>query len=1245
MLLTLKIKNYLTIAGTIPLIVWLAYTSLANRVLAQITPDNTLGNESSVVTPNVDVKGALADLIEGGAIRDINLFHSFLEFNVSDGGRVYFANPVGIENILSRVTGGNPSDIFGTLGVLGEANLFLINPNGIFFGPNASLDVEASFVGTTANAVGFSDQGSFSATNPEAPPLLRVHPDAFFFNILAAQRQNAIESRANLALPVGESLLLLGGNVAPNAEATGGILFDGDTIVSALGGRVELAGVGEVGKVGLAHENGSLRLIFPENLERTDISVVDTFIGVQGSGGGDIGIYAKNLALSDSSIVAGINFDSGSEGTQAGDILIDATGEVTIADGSIVNFVLTGAKGKGGNVEINTSSLSLTDGARIIASTFGEGDGGSILIRATETVSVDGEDAGGSPSGIFTDVGSEAQGNGGDVKIETGSLFLTNGAQIGANLRGEGNSGSVLINARETVFLDRDSLISSILRPGAQGNGGNVEIDTSSLSLNNGADIFANIFLAQGDAGSVLISATDTVSVDKESFIISIVFLGSQGNAGNIEIETGSLRISNGGQISSTILSSQGDAGSVLIRATDTVSIEGEDADGTGSGITSLVDSGSQGNAGNVDIKTASLLVSNGAQINVTTSGEGNAGSILIRATDTVSVDNSSVNSQVNSEAKGNGGSVEIETSSLLVSNDGLIDTSTLGEGDAGSILIHATDKVSVDDGDIGSSVIGGQGNSGNIEIETGSLLMTNRAVVDTTTFGEGNAGSVLIRATDKVSVDESFVSSSVSPEAKGNAGSVAIETDHLSLSNGTLVVVSTLGEGDAGLVLIRATDTISVDDSSVTSVVGPEAKGNAGSIEIEADFLLLTNVAIISAGTSGEGNAGSVLIRDTDSVSVDNSFVNSLVNSEAKGNAGDVEIDTGSLHLTNGAQISSGTSGEGNAGSVLISATETISLDEETVIGSSVESGAKGDGGSVEIDTGSLYLTNGAFINVGTFGTGDAGDIILTVEENLNAEDSGISTIAASNTGDAGDIILTVEENLTAENSFISAESILSAGGAIEIKAGEILLFGDSDIRTNVLVGTEGGGNITLTADSIIAFDDSDILAFARDGAGGDIIFNTPAFFGENYRPAPRGTNPETLDDNNRVDINASGGIDGVIILPDVSFIQNSLNDLPEALVNPDILIAGSCIIPTNEPQGSLYITGAGGLPTRPGDISVAPFPTGIVKPIGNSGDSPNSVSRTNRRWQKGDPIVEPTGVYQLPDGRLVMGRECSRK
>jgi large exoprotein involved in heme utilization and adhesion len=203
------------------------------------------------------------------------------------------------------------------------------------------------------------------------------------------------------------------------------------------------------------------------------------------------------------------------------------------------------------------------------------------------------------------------------------------------------------------------------------------------------------------------------------------------------------------------------------------------------------------------------------------------------------------------------------------------------------------------------------------------------------------------------------------------------------------------------------------------------------------------------------------------------------------------------------------------------------------------------------------------------------------------------------------------------------------------------VRLFDDSDITTNVARGTGDGGNIAIAADSsILAFDDSDMITAAQKGRGGDITLRTPAFFGENFTLASLDANPDDLDGNDRVDINASGAVAGVITLPDVSFIQNSLSELTETAVDTDRLIANSCIART-EQGGTFLVTGGGGLPERPGNASISPYPTGEVRSI------PDEASREggDRSWQLGDPIVEPQGVYQLPNGQIIMSRECVAK
>ncbi|NEO62857.1 MAG: S-layer family protein, partial [Moorea sp. SIO4G2] len=338
---------------------------------------------------------------------------------------------------------------------------------------------------------------------------------------------------------------------------------------------------------------------------------------------------------------------------------------------------------------------------------------------------------------------------------------------------------------------------------------------------------------------------------------------------------------------------------------------------------------------------------------------------------------------------------------------------------------------------------------------------------------------------------------------------------------------------------------------------------------------------------------------------------VATFINTSA--NAGDIDITANQLSVRSGSRIGAATANRGKGGNITINASESVE-----VIGTSADGtvpsgvftaallGSTAEAGDLEITTGKLTLEDGAEITAQSQGEGDAGNIEINVSDMLKATDGNIITATTQ-----------------------------SAGGAIDITAKDIRLRGDSDITTSVFSGADNGGNITITTDSLIAFADSDILAFARDGRGGNIKFTTPIFFGFAFRPAPKGTDPATLDNNNRVDINASGAVDGVITLPNLDFIENSLTELLDNLIDTDNLLANSCIVRTSEQEGKFIITGGGNLPTRPGDASVSRYPTGEVRTVPSESAS--------RPWQKGDPIVEATGVYQLPNGRLVMGRECS--
>ncbi|KYC35392.1 hypothetical protein WA1_06085 [Scytonema hofmannii PCC 7110] len=1174
----------IAIGGT--LIFW------SNSTLAQVTPDTTLGAEGSVVTPNVEIKGVVSDAqgqelevlrIDGGAIRGGNLFHSFQEFNVGEGRGVYFTNPQGIENILSRVTGANRSEILGRLGVLGNANLFLLNPSGIVFGQNASLDVEGSFVASTASSLKFADSTEFNATNPQSTPLLTINvPIGLQFGSNAA---SVSISGSRLQVNPGKSLALVGGNVSIN----GGKLI-------APSGRVELGGVAGENTVKLFPNGDFFGLNFPQGVPQANVSLTNQAeVNVRSSNGGSIAVNAANVNMSGrSQLLAGIS-GIGSPNTQAGDIKINATGTVAIADDSrIFNEVARNAVGNSGSINIITGSLKLTNGAELSASTYGKGDAGTVNITATDAIKLDGKDN----NGFDSDVSST---NSKQISLILGRLLdLDFFKTFFPRLNGEGGSECEVCGTRV------NSGVFSIVESGAEGKAGDVTISTGSLELTNGADISTSTY-GKGDAGSVNITATNAIKFN-DSNAFSQVNSGAEGKAGGVTIRTGSLELTNGAQLSAS--TSGRDAGSVNITATDFIKFDGEDKDGFNSGAFSQVNSGAEGKAGGVTIRTGSLELTNGAQLSASTSGKGDAGSVNITATDFTKFDgedkdgfNSGAFSQVNSGAEGTAGGVTIRTGSLELTNGAQLSASTSGKGDAGSVNITATDFTKFDgedkdgfnSGAFSQVNSGAEGTAGGVTIRTGSLELTNGAQLSASTSG------------------------------KGDAGSVNIGVGSLELTNGAVISASTNGKGDAGSVNITATDFIKFNDSVAFSQVNSGAVGKAGDVTISTGSLDLNDGAVISASTFGKGDAGSVNITATDFIKFDgedkngfNSGAFSQVSSEAVGTAGGVTIRTGSLELTNGAVISASTNGKGNAGSVNITVTDVIKFDGEDKDGNSsgafsqVSSGAVGTAGGVTISTSSLELTNGAAISASTNGKGDAGSINLNVTGLFSATDSEIVTSATQ-----------------------------SSGGAIAITAGNIRLYGDSDITTNVETETGGGGDITLTANSIIAFDDSDILAFARDGKGGNINLNTRAFFGQNYQKASSALVSDNFDGNNRVDINASGAISsGVVTVPDTSFIQDSLSELPENAIDTGSLIANSCIARgSRQQEGTFVITGSGGLPTSPGNVLMSQYTFGTARTVSNTLPSANSP---RRRWQKGDPIVEPQGVYQLSSGQLVLSREC---
>ncbi|MGF1486997.1 MAG: filamentous hemagglutinin N-terminal domain-containing protein, partial [Prochloraceae cyanobacterium] len=377
----------------------------SNYAVAQIIPDNTLGNERSQVQSNFQIRGINGDIINGGARRGSNLFHSFSEFNIDFGRGAYFLNPSGINNILTRVTGGNISNIFGTLGVLGNANLYLINPNGIYFGNGAKLDIRGSFTATTADGIKLGETGSFSAVNPGGDNLLTVQPDALFTNAIRNIPREIIIDRGELI-------------------STNDIAIDTDRLQVVNGGFIFI--------------------------------VQDDTFGIK-TGSANLNLKAKNIKIDGANgILTGL-FNVTGNTKNGGDITIE-TKDLNMTNGARIENRTSGA-GAGGNLTIATDFLRVNNGAYISVGTFGEGNGGNLTVNA-QNINLDGlNPIDGLPSsGLLAQANPGSTGAGGNLTVNTNSLTITNGAQISANKLGEGNGGILTINAQNINLYGLDAI-------------------------------------------------------------------------------------------------------------------------------------------------------------------------------------------------------------------------------------------------------------------------------------------------------------------------------------------------------------------------------------------------------------------------------------------------------------------------------------------------------------------------------------------------------------------------------------------------------------------------------------------------------------------------------------------------------------------------------------------------------------------------------------------------------------------
>jgi filamentous hemagglutinin family protein len=534
----------------------------------QLKVDHTLGEESSTLDPKEEViiNETPSYLIKGGALRGNNLFHSFELFNVDKDHGVYFDinNRPGVARIISRVTGSSPSEILGVLGVDGgNADLFLINPNGILFGPNASLNLDGSFLASTASSVVFADT-QYSAAEPSSFPLLSMNvPIGLSFRNITAPIVNQSqvldpdeEESAGLQVKSGKTLTLVGGNITLESG-----------FLTAPDGRINLASLARTGEVIL--DASSFAIDFKGEQSFGNIQLVEgSKISTIGIGSGDVNLRGRNIELTGGSAIEALNIGSEPGGairiTASEDVLLEGTnsfgfpsflasgtvrsgkgGDIAIRANKLAlkdraliqtssSFTISRsgnvvpATGQAGSVTVTAKDLEVSGGSSILAVTYGMAMGGDVIVNASDSVNIFGVSSDNSASGLYTVSTPRSSGQAGNITLNTRFLRVADEGTISARSEGIGSAGNIEINASSirlensasldaqttagfgNIKLNANDIVlrdNSKISTNATGtaNGGNIAINTGVLVGFENSDIVANAFTGSG--GRVEISA------------------------------------------------------------------------------------------------------------------------------------------------------------------------------------------------------------------------------------------------------------------------------------------------------------------------------------------------------------------------------------------------------------------------------------------------------------------------------------------------------------------------------------------------------------------------------------------------------------------------------------------------------------------------------------------------------------------------------------------------------------------
>ncbi|MDM8559715.1 filamentous hemagglutinin N-terminal domain-containing protein [Candidatus Parabeggiatoa sp. HSG14] len=624
------------------LVLLLLISSLSTH--AEIITDSSLGSRANLPGPNYLIG---ADL---GQHKGSNLFHSFQDFNLNNSESATFSGPNSVSNVISRVTGGNPSNIDGLIrSTIPNADMYFLNPYGIMFGPNASLDVQGSFHASTADYLRLGEEGRFNARQP-SNSLLTVAPvEAFGFLIdtpTAITTQNS-----TLSVPKKKTLSFIGGDLRLDGATPLGTearqQFYNNFFTPE--GQINLASMASRGEIILTKTGFNIS----SDAKLGKITVRNTEINVNGKKGGSIFIRAGRIELNHSQIFNQTGEQQGGEiNIQADQMALNNQSKVITTaqkNGSGATLIILVANtltlsssdivgnsnsqqnnaGNGGDIQINAGQIKLNNGSRISSSTFGAGEGGGIAIKVYDslTISRTNEEESNRKSGSIVSNSHSTQsnaGNAGHIKIKAGQIKLMDEGHIISNSYGVGNSGAIVLKVVDTLVLNTGKISSSSEKDRngriATGNAGYIEIEADQLNMNR-AEI-AGLTKGIGNSGILIIKVADVLALSNRSVINAFSQSPeiNAGKAGEILVQAGTITLNKQSAITAKTANASG--GNIVVTVSDLLSLQ------KGGKINTSVKGGTD-DGGNVTIKNPLFVVLNQGDI-IAQADEGRGGNINI---------------------------------------------------------------------------------------------------------------------------------------------------------------------------------------------------------------------------------------------------------------------------------------------------------------------------------------------------------------------------------------------------------------------------------------------------------------------------------------------------------------------------------------------------------------------------------------------------------------------------------------